>query len=103
MVATTNVGIRIERSLRALLGEVEELPETARGWASLADLDRASFSLEWDHLMADYLTELDDSFRAGSMTSDQQARFHNLLERLKAALPIVDRLGLYHPPISLDV
>ncbi|MGH2355515.1 MAG: hypothetical protein ACRDI2_19155 [Chloroflexota bacterium] len=102
MVATTAVTARVERSLRAVRGELEDLPKVAEQWTSWTDLDRVDFSLEWDHLMADYLTELDEVYRGGQMTADQQACYRALVRQLKDAQPLVERLQLYPPPVSLD-
>ncbi|MBI4492881.1 MAG: hypothetical protein HY690_08830 [Chloroflexi bacterium] len=102
MATKTDVSSRIERSLIATLAEVEDLPALATEWDTLAEGVRASLSLEWDHLMADYLTELDEYFRAGQMTSDQPTRYRALLCKLKAALPIIEQLNLYRPPVALD-
>lgn len=52
--------------------------------------------------MADYLTELDAQYRSGQMTSDQQARYREVLRQLKEALPIIKQLNLYRPPVPLE-
>ena len=102
MATQAVIATRIERSLHALLAEAEDLPCTAEEWDQLADGERASVSLDWAHLMADYLTELDQYYRAGTMTPDQQVRYRAVLCKLKAVLPIIERLDFYRPPVSLD-
>ncbi len=64
MATTTEITGRIDRSLHAILAEAQDLPSRADKWDSLPEWERASISLEWDHLMADYLTELDEAYRA---------------------------------------
>jgi hypothetical protein len=103
MATAANVTHRIERSLSALLAEIEDLPNVSAEWHAWPDGERASFSLSWDHLMADYLTELDEYARAGAMTPEQERRYRDLLCKLKEALPLIQRLNLYPPPVSLDV
>ena len=102
MATTTEISGRIERRLRALLAEVEDLPNVSAEWDQWSEGNQVSYSLDWDHLMADYLTELDGYYRAGDMTPDQQARYYELLRKLEANLPIIRCLNLFPPPIPLD-
>ncbi len=102
MAATTEISGRIERNLGALLAEVEDLPNVSAEWDQWTEGNRVSYSLDWDHLMADYLTELDGYYRAGDLTPDQQARYFELLLKLKARLPMIHHLNLYPPPVPLD-
>lgn len=103
MVTKTEIANRIERSLRALVAEVDWLPNTAAVWDEIPDAERASISLDWDHLIATYLTELDTFYRADKMTSQERDRYHELLHKLKEAQPIFEQLNLYRPTVSLDV
>jgi hypothetical protein len=98
--ATTDRSIEIGlESLRLML---DDLLEVAGEWARLGDSERASWSLDWDQVIATDLNLLDHYYHAGEMTSDQQARYQELLCQLKAALPLIERLGLYPPPVSLE-
>ncbi len=103
MVATAKIASRISRYLQAILANVEDLPVLAKEWEMLPDGERASDALQWDHLMADYLTELDEHYRAGRMTSPQQACYQDLLSKLKEAIPIIQKLNLYRPPVPLEI
>lgn len=94
--------VHIESALHALLSELASLPATAAEWDSLPDWNRASIALDWAHLMADYLPELRRCSEDGSMTTEQCVRYRELLRELKAALPTIERLGLYRPPVPLD-
>jgi len=71
-------------------------------WETLAGWNRASISLDWDHLMADYLAELDEYAHHGQMSLDQQVRYQALLRALQAVLPIIERLNFYRPPVALE-
>ena len=102
MATTPAIKDRVERRLDLLLAEVEELPSTHAEWDELEDWERTSMSLEWSHLMADYLPQLDGQYRAGELAPEQQARYQDLLRKLKETLPIVERLNLYRPPVSLE-
>ena len=102
MAATTDIAHRIERSLHAVMADTQDLPDWAAEWDAMTDGERASTSLEWDHMMNDYLTELDDYCRSGAMSPEQQARYRQLLHTLSGAIPIVRRLGLRCPPVSLE-
>jgi hypothetical protein len=103
MATETEIAQRIERSLYALIAEVDWLPNTASEWDTLSDTEQVSIALDWDHLIASYLTELDRFYQAGRMTADQRERYHLLLTKLREAQPIFERLNLYRPTVSLDV
>ncbi|MBA2447187.1 MAG: hypothetical protein H0V51_04080 [Chloroflexi bacterium] len=102
MVATSNVALRIEQGLGALIAEVNDLPNLAKEWEELPDWNRASISLDWDHLLADYLTELERVYRGGAMTPDQQARYRELRCKIRAALPLFERLRFLPIPVPLE-
>ncbi|MGI8689502.1 MAG: hypothetical protein ACR2M3_13090 [Thermomicrobiales bacterium] len=102
MATTTEITSRVERSLSALLAELDWLPNTAAEWDGLSDTEQVSISLDWDHLIADYLTELDEFYHAGKMTAEQRERYHLMLHKLKDARPIFEQLNLYRPTIPLD-
>jgi hypothetical protein len=101
MAAPAALAERIETGLTLVESDVRALPALASQWEQLEDGAQASLSLEWTHSMADYLTELDEHYRAGRMTRGQQERYQALLSELQAALPLIDRLKLYRPPVSL--
>ncbi|MDQ2785297.1 MAG: hypothetical protein M3Y58_09890 [Chloroflexota bacterium] len=103
MAAKTEVTDRVERRLSGILAEVDWLPNTAAEWNELPDGERASISMDWDHLMADYLPEIHNAYHADQMTPDQRARYYELLHKLKDAQPIFERLNLYRPTIPLDI
>lgn len=102
MAATAAVATRVNHFLDALVANVGDLPALAEEWEALPEGDRVSTALHWDHLMADYLVELDEYYRRGEMTSDQQARYRELLAKLKDAAPLIRQLKLYPPPVPLN-
>ena len=102
MAATTQIANRIERSLHAVMCDIHDLPDWTDEWEGMNDGERASLSLEWDHMMDDYLTELDEYYRAGMMSSEQQTRYQALLRTLRGSFPILRRLNLRLPPVSLE-
>jgi hypothetical protein len=102
MVARTNTHERIDIQLRAIEAALADLPEIVEEWEELPDGERASWSLDWDHLMGSYLIILDRYHTGAEMSEEQNRRYHALRDCLRAALPLIDRLNLYRPPISLD-
>lgn len=102
MATPSTVSSRLDRGIDLVRSFLDDLPDLADEWGKLAEAPRVSLSLEWDHLMADYLTELDEHYRSGEMGPGQIAEYKLLLGRLKEVLPIINRLNLYRPPISLD-
>ena len=100
MATTTNVNERIESGLHAILAETRDLPDLLAAWDALPDWNQASVKIDWDHLMIDYLTELDEFACAGQMTPEQQTRYAEVRGALHDALPIIERLGLERPPVA---
>ena len=99
MPAKTVTDQRIEIGLEPLRLMLGDLPEVAEEWPHLGDGERASWTLDWDQLMGSYLTLLEEYYRAGGMTADQQRRYQELLRELQEALPLIERLNLYPPPV----
>jgi len=101
MTAPTTVAARIARYLTALLAEVADLPNLVAEWDRLPPAARASVALDWDHLLADYLTELESHYRAGVMLPTQSARYADLRCQLRAARPLLEQLGWLPLPVEL--
>ena len=101
MAAPTTTDERIAIGLESLRLTLGELSEVAGEWTRLDDGERASWSLDWDQLMATYLPLLERAYRSGAMTPDQRARYCEILRRLKETLPTIERLQLYPPPVPL--
>jgi len=102
MAAPTTTDERIAIGLESLRLTLGDLSEVAGEWTRLNDGERASWSLDWDQLMATYLPLLERSYRSGAMTPDQQACYREILRQLKEALPLIERLQLYPPPVPLE-
>jgi hypothetical protein len=100
VAAPTTVARRIDASLRDLEAEVSFLPEFAAYWPEESETAQISYMLEWDELM-DRLRGLERAYRSGRMTPEQAERYRALLGKLSEALPIIERLGLTSPPVSL--
>ena len=103
MVTETEINSRVETGLYALIAELDWLPNTVAEWDEMSDGEQVSISLDWDHLIADYLTELDEFYRADVMTMNQRERYHILLQKLRDAQPLFEQLNLYRPTVSLDI
>lgn len=94
---------RIDLTLEALERCAADLPQVAAEWNELPDGERASWGLDWAHLMADYLPELAEYVRSGQLSLDRQERYRDLKRKLKEALPLIGKLKLARPPILLEV
>ena len=93
-----HVDIELE-SLRLMLGD---LADVADEWDQLPGAEQASWSLDWDQLMGGLKVILDPAYRSGTMSSGQHTRYVALLCSLREALPLMNRIGLYPPPVSLE-
>jgi hypothetical protein len=80
--------------LRAVLAELDDLPRALAEWPTWESWERAAFTLEWDHVLADYLPDLEEQHRSGAMSVRQEARYQQVLTRLKAAAPTIEQLEL---------
>lgn len=96
----------VDQRAMIFLGAVDlmlaDLPEVAAQWDSLSDAERVSWSLDWDHTMADQLGELAAMYGRGSLSEEHAVAYRQLLQQLKRALPTIRRLNLYRPPVPLD-
>ena|SRR5581483_1445390 len=99
MATSAAITSRITHHLDALHANVDDLPKLAAEWAELPQEVQVTLSLQWAHLMADYLTELDEHYRSGAMPDGQRERYVALLEKLRAKHSIVEQLRLYPPPV----
>ena len=102
MVTTTEIALRAERDLLALLTEIDDLSAVAEEWPATLDGERASIALDCDHLMATYLKELNGYWRAGQLSAEQEARYAVVRRKLREAMPLIERLDFYRPPVPLD-
>lgn len=93
---------RIESDLRNIAAEAEFLPELEAGLQEETDANRTVWHMEWRDLM-DRLTRLDAAYRAGILTAAQREQYLRLIAQLRDHLPIMRRLGLPLPTVSLDV
>ncbi len=103
MAQKTGIIQRAERDLDAINSFIDDLPELAEEWDTLEEWDTVSESLYWDHLMADYLAELDGYYRINMLSTAQQKSYRKLIKRLKEVMPIIEKLNWYRPPVSLNV
>ena len=104
MVATTDVADekRVDRLIEGVLLEIRELPRVAEEWEGMDEDQRYAFSYDWDLVvMADYLRALEKRHRAGELSAAQEGAYRGLKEELRASLPVIERLGLYRPPVEL--
>ena len=101
MATKTEIAGRADRDIEAVLFFNRDLPEILEEWDDLADGERASLSMEWDHLMGSYLAELEDYRRAGALSAAQEDSYRRLREELRDNLPVIERLNFYRPPVDL--
>ena len=103
MATKTEMDLRVEIDLESLRLMILDLPEVADEWSEMGGGERASWSHDWDQLMGALKVTLDPQYRSGAMSPDQGRSYRDLLRRLEEALPIIDRLQLYPPPVALTV
>lgn len=101
MAATTETSRRIDLDLDAVRADVEDLPEVERGWGVESEPNQRAWRMEWWDVMG-RLQSLHEAYMAEQMSDSQQQQYQTLLERVRAMLPIMKRLQLALPPVSLD-
>jgi hypothetical protein len=102
MVARAPTVERIEIGLFAIECALDDMPEIEDEWDILPVGERVSWSQDWDQLMGTHLKTLDQHHKSGAMTDRQRRRYATLLDRLRDALPLIERLNLYRPPVVLE-
>lgn len=88
----------VDLSLRIVSLALAELHDVAADW----DTQHTSNSLAWDSEWPDYLHRfevLHETYRAGGMNEDQQARLLTLQRDLEESAPLIESLGLQRPPV----
>lgn len=102
-MATTasDIAQRAEHDLLALHSLVDDLDGLDEEWDILGEAEQVSLSLEWDHLMADVLTELDEYSGGGLLSQDQEGQYRELKGKLKDRMPLISKLKWYRPPVAL--
>lgn len=102
MVTQTDVVNRAKIFIKAVRVEAEDLPNVEREWDAWEDQERASYFLGWDQVMSTYLREADRGYRAGALPPALREEYRDMLRALQAALPLIERLNSYRPPVSLE-
>ena len=100
MATTPETRRRADLWLRTTALILGDLPEVAEEWESLDDGERVSWSMDWGNEMGG-LELLARDADAGLLTPEQQQRFQELVRRLQAALPLMQRLDLAYPSFLL--
>ena len=100
MATTTELSQYIDRTLWAISAEADFLPELAEDWEE-DPYNRAAWENEWDLLFM-RLSDLDDAYRAGEMTAEQQERYQTLRTKLRELSPLFEQLRLPLPSIPLE-
>ena len=101
MATTPNLARTIDIGLHAIDAEADFLPELAATWDDESDLNRYVWYSEWHELMA-RLEDLEEAYRAGTMTAEQRERYRLLRQKLRTYLPLLQQLGLTTPSVPLE-
>lgn len=82
-----------------LAAEADFLPDLEQVWNDEPAVNRDTWYFEWQELM-DRLLGLEEAWRTGQMTPDQERRYRALCRRLEDAVPLLRRLELPLPAIQ---
>lgn len=102
MAAPATLARAIERDLHHLRVEIEDLPTLAEEWDDAQESVRYDADLTWHSAMVAMRERLDPAYRSGQMTAEQAERYRDLLRKLKAALPVIEKLGFSKPDAPLE-
>lgn len=84
----------LDRSVRGVFADAEE-------WDEFSEIEQIDYSLEWDNDMSG-VESLEKAYRNNELTDEQAARYEDLRANLKRTLPVLERLQLSKPSVSLD-
>lgn len=101
MASSAEIRERIDSLLDGVSADVASLPSLGETWDSIPEKERFVWDIEWSEQMR-RLESLDQYYRAGDMNPGQNSCYRELLQKLKAELPILRRLDLELPSVSLD-
>ena len=88
---------RIDRGLRALRADLEELAEDILpDWESLSVAEQDIWLYEWPDKRA-RAEDLRSAYHAGEMTGEQRTAYEDLRARLRALAPAMNRIDLRVP------
>ena len=93
----------VDRILKYVHAIIDELDDFSGKWNHLDEGERVSWSLDWDQAMGAHLRFLEQQYGRQVMTEAQAGRYRDLLRRIKEHLPVIHGLGLYSPPLPLEV
>ena len=102
MATPSSTSADVELYLDCAWRMIDDVPELAGEWDDLPDAERASWSLDWDQVVLDDMRRLDREYRGGGMSRVQEASYQRLLHRFADLLPVLSRLGLSIPRVSLE-
>lgn len=80
-------------ALRELASDPDKTEDGARVY---------DFSIRWGALMSGRLKRIEHYHRAGELTEDQERCYRELRRELKEAIPLIERLGIARPTVSLE-
>jgi len=101
-VGTTNpAGVSLDHWLKGARSLVADLPQVAADWEQMDEVERASWSLDWDQVIASDLLVLEQAFHANQMNVKQQKQYAALLAILADFMPLISRLSLSPPPSAI--
>ena len=100
MAETADLSETIDSTIRGVTTVLRSMPEVARAWPSWSEDAHVDFYLEWDALM-DHLGEVTEAHDAGLLNPEQLASFRELVDTLGRVSPLLDRLDLQHPRLTL--
>lgn len=101
---TTMTEAHIENALTNIRAMLTDLPELVQEQAAgtLSESERISWSLDWDQAMVADLWLLTHADQAHRLTQEQQNRYRDLRQQLRASMDLIHRFGLMEPPVPLD-
>ncbi len=101
MAASTITSERVEHELKIAFLMLEELDDNAELWEQMPDWEQVDWSLEWEQFLNFLDHILDAAYKNNQMTPDQQVKYHELIRQIKERMPIIERLRLTKPRVSV--
>lgn len=92
---------RIEHELKLAPSRIEELDDLDDLWDQMPDWEQADWSLEWEQFLNILDHILDAAYRTNQMAPDQQVKYLEAIRQMKERMPIIERLGLTKPKVSI--
>jgi hypothetical protein len=91
----------ILKRIRTVELELDDLNDLVAEWDGMSRDEQLNKALDWEWLMYDCVTVIEEQRRKGNITTQLDERYRTLRVRLESAKPVISLLGLLEPEAAI--